>query len=217
MQSLRTVPLFSSLTEEELTMMAQARQIRTYPANATIINDGDTTNALYIINKGKVKVCISNEQGREVVIAQLAEGEHFGEMSLIDEKPRSASIITRSACEISLIQKDDFHRMLASNPELSLAVMRGLSERLRKADRKIETLALMDVYGRIARALLDMAVECGDGRMVIEEKLTQSDLASMVGSSREMVNRILKGLTTGGYITRQEKQIYINTKLPPGW
>ena len=217
MQSLKNVPLFSALSEEELDLLAQARQIRSYPANATVINDGDTTNALYIINKGKVKVCIANEQGREVVIAQLDEGEHFGEMSLIDEKPRSASIITRTACEISLIQKDEFQRMLASNPELSLTVMRGLSERLRLADRKIETLALMDVYGRIARALLDLAVDLGDGRLVIEEKLTQSDLASMVGSSREMVNRILKDLTTGGYITREDKRIYINTKLPPGW
>ena len=123
-----------------------------------------TVRLAYIINKGKVKVCIANEQGREVVIAQLDEGEHFGEMSLIDEKPRSASIITRTACEISLIQKDEFQRMLASNPELSLTVMRGLSERLRLADRKIETLALMDVYGRIARALLDLAVDLGDGR-----------------------------------------------------
>ncbi|MEM7208561.1 MAG: cyclic nucleotide-binding domain-containing protein [Pseudomonadota bacterium] len=217
MQSLKSVQLFESLSEDELDLLLQVRQIRSFPANATIINDGDTTNALYIINKGKVKVCISNEQGREVVIAQLADGEYFGEMSLIDDKPRSASIITRTACELSVIQKDDFQRMLASNPKLSLAVMRGLSGRLRKADRKIETLALMDVYGRIARALLDMAVECGDGRMVVQEKLTQSDLASMVGSSREMVNRILKDLTTGGYISRQDKQIYINTKLPPGW
>ena len=217
MQSLTTVPLFSSLSEKELNLLEQARIVRRYNANTTILNDGDTSNALYIINKGKVKVCIANEQGREVVIAQLSDDEHFGEMSLIDDKPRSASIITRTDCEISLIQKDDFQSLLASNPELSLAVMKGLSERLRQADRKIETLALMDVYGRIARALLDMAVDNGDGRLRVEEKLTQSDLASIVGSSREMVNRILKDLTTGGYISREDKQIYINTKLPAGW
>jgi len=157
MQTLNNVPLFSSLSEVELALLTQVRQIRNYPANATIINDGDPANALYIINKGKVKVCISNEQGREVVIAQLADGEYFGEMSLVDDKPRSATIITRTACEISLIQKVQFQRMMVSNPDLGLAVMRGLSERLRQADRKIETLALMDVYGRIARALLDMA------------------------------------------------------------
>ncbi len=217
MLTLNHVPLFSSLSEVELALLTQVRQIRNYPANATIINDGDPASALYIINKGKVKVCISNEQGREVVIAQLADGEYFGEMSLVDDKPRSATIIARTACEISLIQKIEFQRMMASNPDLSLAVMRGLSERLRQADRKIETLALMDVYGRIARALLDMAVDCGDGRMVIEDKLTQSDWASMVGSSREMVNRIMKDLTIGGYISRQDKQIYINTKLPHAW
>ena len=217
MLSLKSIPLFSSLNDDEVALLSQARVMKSYAAGVTIINDGDTSNALYIITKGGVKVCISNEQGREVVITQLSEGEYFGEMSLIDEKPRSASIITRSACEISLIQKDDFQRLLASNPALSLAVMRGLSERLRKADRKIETLALMDVYGRIARALLDMAVDNGDGRMVVVEKLTQTDLANMVGSSREMVNRIMKDLTTGGYISRQDRKIYVNTKLPSGW
>lgn len=217
MLSLRTIPLFSSLSDDELKLLDQTRVAKSYADGVTIINDGDTSNALYIIISGEVKVCITNEQGREVMIAQLSDGEYFGEMSLIDEKPRSASIITRSSCEITLIQKDDFQRLLAGNPELSLAVMRGLSERLRKADRKIETLALMDVYGRIARALLDMAVDNGDGRLVVKDKLTQTDLANMIGSSREMVNRIMKDLTTGGYISRQDRKIYINTKLPHGW
>ncbi len=217
LEMLGAVPLFSGLEQDELEALAQARVVRKFPRNATIINDGDTTNAVYIINKGKVKVCKTSEAGKEVVIAVLDEGEHFGEMSLIDDKPRSASIVTKDACEFTVINKADFDRILIANPSLAMTVMRGLCERLRAADRSIESLALMDVYGRIARVLLDMAEENDDGELTIDEPLTHKDIAQMVGSSREMVSRIFKDLVSGGYISVEQKRITIKTALPSGW
>ena len=214
---LAAVPLFSGLTGEALEELARARVVRKFPRSATIINDGDATNAIYIINKGKVKVCKTSETGKEVVIAVLDEGEHFGEMSLIDEKPRSASIVTKEACEITIINKGDFDRILLASPQLAMSVMKGLCERLRAADRSIESLALMDVYGRIARVLLDMAQDDGNDKLSIDEPLTHKDIAQMVGSSREMVSRIFKDLVSGGYITVEQKRITINTTLPSAW
>jgi len=214
---LGSVPLFSGLTREELAALAQTRVVRKYPRNATIINDGDTTNAIYIIDKGKVKVCKTSESGKEVVIAVLDKGQHFGEMSLIDDKPRSASIVTKEPCEFTIINKSDFDRILMANPQLAMTVMHGLCDRLRAADRSIESLALMDVYGRIARVLLDMAEEDESGELSIDEPLTHKDIAQMVGSSREMVSRIFKDLVSGGYITVEQKRITINAALPSGW
>ena len=215
--ALAAIPLFSALGETELRELAKVQVTRKYPRYATILNDGDTTNAIYLITKGKVKVCKTSEAGKEVVIAVLSEGDHFGEMSLIDDKPRSASIVTKEACEFAVINKSDFERMLLANPQLGLSMMRGFCERLRAADRSIESLALMDVYGRIARILLDMAVEDEDGHLVVNEALTHKDIAQMVGSSREMVSRIFKDLVMGGYITNEQKQIRINTTLPAAW
>ena len=215
-QVLKTVPLFAELADEDLALLAETKVNRQFPRNATIINDGDTTNAIYLILKGRVKVCKTNEEGREVVLSILDEGEHFGEMSLLDDKPRSASIVTKEPCEFMVIRKEDFQRVLIANPQLALRVMQGFCERLRAADRNIESLALLDVYGRIARVLLDMAETEGDN-LVIKENLTHKDIAQMVGSSREMVSRIFKDLEKGGYISKSRSGITINTNLPHHW
>lgn len=214
--ALESVPLFSELQKPELQILAKAQVSRQNPRNSTVIHDGDISTAIYIINKGRVKVCKTNEAGKEVVLAVLNVGEHFGEISLIDDKPRSASIVCKEACEFSVIDKSSFERVLVANPQLAISVMKGLCSRLRAADRSIESLALMDVYGRIARTLLDMAEE-DNGKLVIAENLTHKEIAQMVGSSREMVSRILKDLSVGGYITFEPNKITINTSLPTGW
>jgi CRP/FNR family cyclic AMP-dependent transcriptional regulator len=198
---LKTIPLFAHLDAEQRELLASVRTTRRYPKNVIVLHEGDQSNALYFVNNGQVKVSKINEDGKEVVICILSDGDHFGEMSLIDDQPRSASIITKTSCEFTLIRKPDFERMLADNPQLTLAVMRSLCQRLRAADRSIESLALMDVYGRIARLLLDSAVEHGD-KLIVPGKLTHKEIAQMVGSSREMVSRIFKDLTDGGYIVK---------------
>lgn len=213
---LKNIPLFAHLDEEQRELLASARTTRRYPKSVIVLHEGDQSNALYFVNSGQVKVSKINEDGKEVVICILAEGDHFGEMSLIDDQPRSASIITKTSCEFTLIRKQDFEQMLADNPQLTLAVMRSLCQRLRAADRSIESLALMDVYGRIARLLLDSAVEHGD-KLMVPGKLTHKEIAQMVGSSREMVSRIFKDLTDGGYISKDPEGILINSTLPARW
>jgi CRP/FNR family cyclic AMP-dependent transcriptional regulator len=216
LNAIKSILLFADLSEPELKILAEAQLVRRHGKNVVVLNEGDHSDALYIIVQGQVKVSKINEEGKEVVLSVLAEGDHFGEMSLIDEQPRSASIITKTPCEFSVIRKPDFERVLGANPQLALAVMRSLCHRLRSADRNIESLALMDVYGRIARLLLDSAVKQGD-KLVVEGKLTHKDIAQMVGSSREMASRILKDLTDGGFISKQRNGIVINSTLPARW
>ncbi len=216
MDHLRKVDLFSALSDEELQSVSDRKIVRRYPKDAVILNEGDHSDALYVIKEGKVKVVKSGPDGKEVVIALMAAGDYFGEISLIDEQPRSASIIAKQNSELIIIRKSDFQEILMSNPTFALNVMRGFCERLRSADRHIESLALMDVYGRIARLLLDLSKPEGE-KMVVPEQLTHQDIANMIGSSREMVTRILKDLSTGGYITIQDRRITIESKLPPAW
>lgn len=213
---LSRVQLFAGLTDEELATLTEAKQVRRYPKNTTIINEGDTTDALYLISSGKVKVVRTLDGGKEVVISVLGPGDYFGEMSLIDHEPRSASVVTREDSEIIMLYREMFTRLLLANPQLAVNIMKGLCQRLRDADQRIESLALMDVYGRIAGLLIQMSEE-QDGLQVIRDELTHQDIASMVGASREMVSRILKDLTRGGYITIEKKIITINTKLPASW
>jgi CRP/FNR family cyclic AMP-dependent transcriptional regulator len=171
---------------------------------------------MYVVLNGKVKVYLSDDEGKEIIINILKEGDYFGELALLDESPRSASVMTLEDCKFAVLSKLAFDECLTSNPEIALQVIRGLSARLRYLTENVKSLALMDVYGRVARTLLEMA-EDQNGVQVINQKLTQRDIASMVGASREMVSRILKDLSVGGYITIESKSITINEKLPHGW
>jgi len=211
---LKNIPLFSGLTADELDAIANISTKRSYPKNTIIINEGDETDSLYLIISGKVKVMLSDEDGKEIIITLLEPGEYFGELALIDEEPRSARVVTMEQSQLGLINKSDFNQVMDDNPGLVRNLMTGLTRRLRQANKNIESLALMDVYGRVARTLLQFAEPAEDGRQVIKEKLTQKDIANMVGSSREMVSRIFKDLTVGGYITVDSGFITINDKLP---
>lgn len=210
---LKQIGLFSGLTDSELAALAEIASRRSFAKNAIIINEGDETDSLYLILSGKVKVVLSDEDGKEVIISILEPGDYFGEMSLIDSEPRSARVVTMLDSQFSIIHKTDFNKVLDGNPDLARNLLVGLAQRLRAANKNIESLALMDVYGRVARTLLQFAQD-QDGKKVITEKLTQKDIANMVGASREMVSRIFKDLTTGGYITVESGSITINDKLP---
>ncbi len=145
--------------------------------------------------------------------AVIGPGECFGEMSLIDDSPRSASVITIDTSDFMAINKESFKSMMLSSPEMSLRIMAGLVRRLREADKKIETLALLDVYGRVARVLLDMSEKVGEERM-IRSRLPRQEIAKMIGASREMVSRVMKGLETEGYIVPlPEGKVLLREKL----
>ena len=213
---LNKVSLFSDLNEPELAALSHKAVTRQYPRHTIIINEGDNSDSLYVIDSGKVKVFLSDDEGREVILNVQGPGEYFGELALIDSGPRSASVITTEKTRVSIISKPDFEGFLGKHPEANLKIMRGIIKRLRALSEDVRSLALLDVYGRVARVLLQLAVEEGDVR-VIKEDLTQQDIANRIGSSREMVSRILKDLKTGGYIEVRDRHIIIKEQLPHGW
>jgi CRP/FNR family cyclic AMP-dependent transcriptional regulator len=209
---LRNVPLFASLDEAHLNVLVPMIQRTRFGRNETIIGAGDPTDSLYIVISGRLKVLMRDAQGREVILAILGSGEFFGEMGLLDDSPRSASVVTLEPCELLSISKVDFKRTLAENSDLSLTVMRGLVKRLREADQKIGSLALMDVYGRVARLLLQMAEDV-DGEKVVVKKLSKQDIAKMIGASREMVSRVMKDLELGGYIEVRGRSVVLRSNI----
>ncbi|MFN2644320.1 MAG: Crp/Fnr family transcriptional regulator [Burkholderiales bacterium] len=185
---------------------------RSASRNTTIMSSGDATDSLYIVISGRLKVMMSDSEGKEVILAILGPGEFFGEMGLIDDEPRSASVVSIEPCELLSIAKRDFKRVVSENSEMAMAVMRGLVRRLREADRKIGSLALLDVYGRVARLLLDMA-ENVNGEKIVTKRLPKQDIAKMIGASREMVSRVMKDLQTGGYIEMRGSNIVLRDTI----
>ena len=209
---LKAVPLFASFPDEPLRMLTSVVTRRSAARSTTIMAAGDATDSLYIVLSGRLKVMMSDADGKEVILSILGPGEFFGEMGLIDDEPRSATVITIEPCELLAINKRDFKKALAENFEMTMAVMRGLVRRLREADRKIGSLALLDVYGRVARLLLDMA-ENVDGEKVVTKRLPKQDIAKMIGASREMVSRVMKDLQTGGYIEMRGSTIVLRDTI----
>ena len=209
---LKAVPLFASFPEDQLRMLTTVVTRRSLPRSTTVMASGDPTDSLYIVLSGRLKVMMSDAEGKEVILSILTAGEFFGEMGLIDDSPRSASVVAIEPCELLAITRRDFKKCLAENFEMSMAVMRGLVRRLRDADRKIGSLALLDVYGRVARLLLDMA-ENVDGEKVVTKRLPKQDIAKMIGASREMVSRVMKDLQMGGYIEMRGSNIVLRDSI----
>jgi CRP/FNR family cyclic AMP-dependent transcriptional regulator len=196
---LRNVPLFAVLDEAQLRALSSVMARKSAPKNRTIIKAGDPTDSLYIVIAGRIKVQMSDDEGKEVILAVLGPGDFVGEMGLLDGAPRAASVVTIEQSEFVSISKEDFNALLKDNFELAMVIIRGLVKRLREADRKIESLALLDVYGRVARVLLEFSEDVG-GRKIVKGKLPRQDIAKMIGASREMVSRVMKGLEVEGYI-----------------
>lgn len=213
---LHYVHMFSDLASSETEILTKHCTTRNYPANSILINEGDDTSSLYVIVEGEVKVFVNDEHGKEAILNIMGEGEYFGELALVDDAPRSASVMTTKPTKVMIITKADFKRCLNDNPDMAYSLIRALSKQVRALTDSVKNLSLMDVYGRVAHTLLDLA-EDKDGKQVIDQKLTHQDIANMVGASREMVSRILKDLSTGGYISVEKKNITINEKLPAGW
>jgi len=205
---LHSIPMFAGVPDTQLEQIAKVALHRKVARHTMIVHAGDSTDSLYVIVSGSAKVLNSDEEGREVIITLLGPGEFFGEMGLIDGSPRSADVVANEACELLVIGKNDFTRCLADNFDLCLNIMKSLVHRLRDADRKIESLALMDVYGRVAKLLLEFS-EVEGGRRVVRRKLTKQDMAKMIGASREMVSRVMKDLETSGYIRVEEGRIVL--------
>ena len=212
---IENIPLFSGLPEEDLALIEQHGSIKTIRKNTIVINQDDETDSLYVILSGSVKVFISGEDGREAVLNHQGPGEYFGEMALIDRQPRVATVETLEPSRFMIISRNDFMQCLSRNPRIALNLIEPMTRRIRSLAKNVSSLALLDVYGRVARVLLDQAVE--EEGQLMTGKLTQQEIADMVGASRAMVSRIMKDLKTGGYISIDRKRIIINQELPAHW
>jgi len=206
---------WTELKEDELGALFAQGVVKNFAKNTVIVSEGDETDSLYIITSGSVKVFVSDDEGKEVVLCTQGPGEYFGEM-VLDGGPRSASVMTLESSRFAVVTRSRFREFLGEHPAFAIHLIEKLIQRTRALTENVKSLALMDVYGRVARLLLDLAVK-KDGRLVIDEKLTHQNIASRVGASREMISRILGDLTAGGYITIDSKRITINKTPPRHW
>jgi len=213
---LKSFALFEGVPDPDLRALADRAVTRNYPKQAIIVNEGDDeSDSLYLILGGRVKVYLADEHGKELILSIKGPGQYFGEM-VLDEQPRSASVMTLEPAQFAILSRADFRAFLLSHAEVALQLIQNLIRLARGLNRSVRNLAMLDVYGRVARILLELAVE-RDGKLVIPERLTQKDIAARVGASREMINRILRDLTTGGYVTVEDGRITINKAPPARW
>ncbi|HNT40049.1 MAG TPA: Crp/Fnr family transcriptional regulator [Rubrivivax sp.] len=204
------------LADELLQAMAARGGTRSYPAHAVLVSEHDETDSIYILLRGRVKVYSSGEDGREVVYTTLGAGEYFGEMTL-DGGPRSASVMTLEPCTCVVVSGANVRDFLATHPDFALHLVRKLIALVRRSTDTVKRLALDDVYTRVSKLLRELAEPDAQGRLVVGQRLTQQDIAERVGSSREMISRIFKQLTLGGYVASEDRRIVLLKKLPARW
>ncbi|UDF33894.1 UNVERIFIED_ORG: Crp/Fnr family transcriptional regulator [Shinella sp. XGS7] len=210
---IRRVPLFSLLTTDQAQSIADSVVKRRFKRGELIVEQGTKSNALFILLNGRARVLTADNRGREVILAVLQPGDYVGEMSLIDNEPHSATVRAEVQTDMLVLGRQEFARCLPESSSLAYGILRGLVARLRNADRQIESLALLDVYGRVARTLLDMA-EDEKGLKIIRGKVSRQDMAKVVGASREMVSRVMKDLEDKGVIeTLENGSVVIKERL----
>lgn len=205
----------TALADRDVTALAGHGVERSYARGAIVVSEGDTTDALYIILAGRVKVFVADSEGRELVLGEMVKGEYFGEM-VLDGGPRSASIMTQEKTRFAVVARDAFVAYLNANPAFALRLIKQLIRRVRTLTGSVKSLALLDVYGRVARLLIELAQPDG-ADSAIPGRLTHQEFASRIGASREMVTRILKDLQNGGYIVVEAQRIVVKKELPAHW
>lgn len=197
---IRRVPLFAMLTPAQVDSLAANVAKLRVKRGANVVEQGKNSNALFLILAGRAHVVMADNKAREVIVATLKAGDYIGEMSLIDNEAHSATVVADTQMDVLVLGRDDFTRCVSENAAIASSVMRGLVQRLRNADQKIVSLALMGVYGRVANVLLDTAEPNENGELLIREKISRLDLAKMVGASREMVSRVMKDFEEQGFV-----------------
>ncbi len=210
---LKRVSIFESLDDEAIERLSGSLKPNDYRKDQLIVSQDDPGDALYVIEKGRVKVVLYGESGREVILTIFRDGDFFGEMSLLDGQPRSANVIALEDTRALMLSREDFVRHLREAPTTALKVLSIMCLRLRRADEIIGNLALLDVYGRVAHILIELAKNEGetqDEGILIRERPTQQDLASMIGTSRETVSRVLSEFQRRGFLSMQGKSILLS-------
>ncbi len=209
----KQVPLFADLDNQDITeLMAVARR-RTFKSGEIIFHRDDPGQVLYIIKAGKVKIGWSSPDGQEISLVVFKTGDYFGEFALLDGLPRSADATAIEKVECYTLQRNDFHNAIMRSPKIAIQVMGVLSKRLRKTDQMIDDLISLDVYGRVAKKLLDLANEHGETNkegVLINMRLTQQELAALVGASRESVNKVMGYFMDKNYISTDKHKITLH-------
>ena len=214
LELIRRVPLLALLTCVQAESVADAVIKRRFKRGEVVVEQGHKSNTLFILLTGRARVITADKRGREVILATLQPGDYVGEMSLIDNQSHSATVRAEVQTDMLSLGRAEFARCLPENSSMAYAIMKGLVQRLRQADRKIESLALMDVYGRVARALLEFAQPDRDGHLTVRDRISRQDIAKMVGASREMVSRVMKDLEERGFVeTREDGSMWIKEHL----
>jgi len=210
---LSKVDIFSGLSLESLQRLASRLTSINFKKNALIIGKDSQGDSLYIIRSGEVKVLLQNEDGKEMILAKFRAGDFFGEMSLVDGRPRSADVITTEKSQLLILSRDAFVEHLEQFPRTGLKILAEMSTRLRRADEVIGNLVMLDVYGRVARILIDLSERDGEVRsegIFIKTRPTQQDMASMIGTTRETVSRVLSEFQRRGLLSTQGKSVLLS-------
>lgn len=209
---LNRVPLFAGLPPEKLASLEALTLRRSFKRSEVVFHKGDPGDTLYMIVQGQVKIVLPSDTGEEALLGVLDEGEFFGELSLIDEQPRSATIVATEQTETLVLRREEFLKFVVSSPELAIDMMRVLSRRLRDTDEFIEDAIFLDVPGRLAKKLLELANQYGRHTpigTVISLRMTQQELATMVGATRESVNKHLRSYRSRGILEIDRQRIII--------
>jgi CRP/FNR family cyclic AMP-dependent transcriptional regulator len=207
--ALRTLPIFAALDEHRLEAIARVARMRHADRKVTVVGAGERIEHIHLILAGQVKVESSNAKGRSVILYLLEQGDLFGEMEVIDERPATVTVTAVEPCDLVVIGKEDFRLCMAENFDVSRYVMRNLVRRMRQADNKIASLAGLDVHDRVASLLQDLS-ESREGRRVVPRRISRADIARMIGASREMVSRVMRDLQARGMISEADGVIRLH-------
>jgi CRP/FNR family cyclic AMP-dependent transcriptional regulator len=215
-EALRKVTLFSDLGDEDLATIAAQTTFKSMSKGTPLITEGEEARALYIIQRGRVKVYITDDEGKELILCTLGPGQCVGELAILDDELRSASVMATEQSCFLVLSKERFRECFASHPHVGLQLVKHLVLKIRQSTDDLRSLGLMDVYQRVVRVLLGLAQNAGD-KLIIQPRPTNQDIANRVGASREMVSRILNELARGDYLAIETNAILVNRKLPAHW
>ena len=209
---LKFVPLFSELSDADLTAISKVAVTQLFRKDNMILIEEEVGSTMFVLLEGRVKISRISEEGREVILSILSEGDFFGEMSILDGQARSANVVTLEDSTILVIHREDFLQMLHDFPQIAINLLKELAHRLRRSDSQIKSLSLQNATGKVASTLLRIADDSGKihlGQVEIPKLPPQQDLANMAGTSRETISRVLKTLVEQGYLRKEGNKIII--------
>ncbi|HID38284.1 MAG TPA: Crp/Fnr family transcriptional regulator [Calditrichaeota bacterium] len=209
---LKLIPLFSELKDSDLEQIAKMAVRQVYKKDNMVLIEEEVGSTMFVILNGRVKISRISDEGREVILSILVDGDFFGEMSILDGQTRSANAVTLEDTELLIIRRENFLQMLHSYPQVAINLLKELAHRLRRSDAQIKSLSLQNALGKVGSTLLRIADDSGiikQGKVEISQLPPQQDLANMAGTSRETISRVIKTLGQLGYVKKEGSKLII--------